>query len=541
MHEIMYGGPACDPQADGASANGTGGGTYSISSPHKESLLGFIGTPADFWAWGADNTGPITGGGGALGTNIGFDPTFLPAWANAGLAFPSGGWVHGGTYLFDVVAAAHCFPEYFWIGSGYGRTLAWGIFEGEDVMGFSDDRLITRGRTHIPMGKPSPAYSYTHLPARHMDVREFTPYSAYNDSKGDTQGRHMWGGKTKAWPLKKSGGADGGINPDKNAAYTYAKAPRYDSAGNGNAADFLAYEVGPYARMVSNASGLATPGGPATPGEVLAVQAGAAGAYYPGMLADVDAVIGANAGSLGLGLGTGLGGSAIGVFPGWGANMTSHIVGLGVQVGPVYGPLHPGPLAGAPVFYLPSANAVPYAALAGDLFKTDYCGNATLDRVACRALETYFVGKQMMDWFSQLIPGVSSNKTLLFEWGNQPDRKVPRNKAKGAGLTEAPRGALGHWIKIGKPRKSKLYKKYRGKVSNYQIITPTTWNINPKDHLGNHGPAEYAMIGTPVVADAEPIEILRVLHSFDFCCACTVHVFNAKKEKKFEATLEALP
>jgi Ni,Fe-hydrogenase I large subunit len=536
MHEIMYGGPAYDPQADGASANGTGGGTYSISSPHKESLLGFIGTPADFWAWGADNTGPITGGGGALGTNIGFDPTFLPLWANAGLVYPNPGttWKHGGTYLFDVVAAAHCFPEYFWIGSGYGRTLAWGIFEGEDVMGFDDDRLITRGRVHIPMGKPAPAYSYTHLPARHLDAREFTPNSAYKDPKGDTLGRHMWAGKTKAEALLKGGGS-----VSKPSAYTYAKSPRYDSVGNGNPSDFLAYEVGPYARMVSNASGLTTPGGPATVPEVIAVQTGAAGVYYPGMLADVDAVIAGNAGALGLG--AGLGGSAIGVFPNWGANMTSHIVGLGVQVGPAYGPLHPGPIAGAPVFYLPSANAVPYAALAGDLFKTDYCGNATLDRVACRALETYFVGMQIMDWFSQLDDTASSNKTLLFNWGKNPERKTPKNNAKGAGLTEAPRGALGHWIKIGKKRKSAKYKAFRGKVSNYQIITPTTWNINPKDHLGNHGPAEFAMLGTPVVADAEPIEILRVLHSFDFCCACTVHVFNAKKEKKFEATLEALP
>jgi hypothetical protein len=152
MHEIMYGGPAYDPAVDGASANGTGGGTYSISSPHKESLLGFIGTPADFWAWGADTTGAT---GTAYG--IGFSPEFLPPWAKLGApgfgpvptAMGAGPWKHGGTYMFDVVAAAHCFPEYFWVGSGYGRTLAWGIFEGADVMGFPDQRLITRGRTTL--------------------------------------------------------------------------------------------------------------------------------------------------------------------------------------------------------------------------------------------------------------------------------------------------------------------------------------------------------------------------------------------------------
>jgi Ni,Fe-hydrogenase I large subunit len=533
MHEIMYGGPAYDPFADGAGADGTGGATYSISSPHKESLLGFIGTPADFWAWGAD----LSGSTGGLG--FGFAPEFLPPWAIAGAAaagplaglLGTGPWKYGGTYLFDVVAAAQCFPEYFWFGSSYGRTLAWGIFEGADVMGFNDDRLITRGRTHTPLnlnGSGTP-YSYQHFPARHMDAREFTPYSFYDDLKGDTAGRHMWNGRTKAKPFTGKAGA-----------YTYAKAPRYlQTAAEGGPDDYVPYEVGPYARMMSNASGLTTPGGPATVGEVVAVQTGAAGAYYPGMLADVDAVIAANAGALGLG--AGLGGSAVGVFPGWGANLTTHLVSLGIQVGSVYGPLHPGPIGGAPVFYLPSASSVPYAAIAGNLFGTDYMGDATFDRVAARALETYFVGMQMMNWFSQLDDTKPSNKELSFQWTPLKNKPVPKNRSKGAGLTEAPRGALGHWIKIGKPAKSKVYKRYRGKVSNYQIITPTTWNINPKDHNNTPGPAENAILGTPVVADAEPIEVLRVVHSFDFCCACTVHVFNAKKEKKFEATLEALP
>jgi Ni,Fe-hydrogenase I large subunit len=256
------------------------------------------------------------------------------------------------------------------------------------------------------------------------------------------------------------------------------------------------------------------------------------------MLAHVDAVLGANA--AGLGFGTGLGGSPVGVFPAWGANLTGHISFLGVQVGNVYGPAFPGPAAGAPVFYLPALSSVP-AAVISNTFANDYCGDATFDRVAARALETYFVGMQMMSWFSQLNPANPSNKELSFAWTSLKNAPVPKNKAKGAGLTEAPRGALGHWIKIGKPNKSKLFKRFRGKVSNYQIITPTTWNINPKDHNNTPGPAEQAILGTPVVSDAEPLEVLRVVHSFDFCCACTVHVFNAKKEKKFEATLEALP
>ena len=533
MHEIMYGGPAYDPVGDNASADGTGD-TYSISSPHPESLLGFIGKPTDFWAWASDMTGPTTG---PLG--IGFEPTYLPPWANAGLnpgmKNPGVTWTHGGTYLFDVVAAAHVFPEYFWLGSGYGRTLAWGIFEGA-APSMPDKRLITRGRTELGTlpnlhGVSHGAYpGFTTLPARHLDAREFTTRSAYTDPRGDATGRHMWSGKTRAMPLDRTGG--GGVT--KPAAYTYAKSPRYDSQGNGVAEDFLPYEVGPYARLMANAGTiLANKGGPANGTEVGLVASGAVGVYYPGMLQDVDVTVAPPLhaslwGVIGPGPNSPLG---IGVFPGWGANLSAHLNFLQSAVG------------GSPVFYLPAGAIHPLALnpVPGDPFGNDYYGDATLDRIACRALETYHVGMQMMSWFSQLDKNAPSNKTLFFSWGNSTDRKVPKANAKGAGLTEAPRGALGHWIKIGKPRRSKNFRAFRGKVSNYQIITPTTWNINPKDHQGNHGPAEYAILGTPLVDEKEPIEVLRVLHSFDFCCACTVHVFNAKKEKKFEATLEALP
>ncbi len=501
LHEIMYGGPAFDPAADGAAADGSGGGTsgYSISNPHPESLLGFIGKPSNFWTW----------------ANGGFLPTDLPAWAVAGVPGAGGTWTNvTGNYLFDVVLAAHAFPEYFWFGSSYGRTLAWGIFEeadgeGIDALSYADKRLITRGRVHTPVvlnGSGTP-YSYQHFPARHLDAREFTPYSFYDDTKGDTSGRHMWAGRTKAKPFSGKAGA-----------YTYGKAPRYfQSAAEGGPDDYVPYEVGPYARMMSNASAIG--GGPASAGQVVLVDQGKVGLYYPGMLADVQGVLSPAIPAA--------------LVPNWGANLTAHITGLGAHIGS-------GAAAGTPFYYLPSANAIPAAALA-NTFANDYMGDATLDRIACRALETYYVGMQMMGWFSKINPGQPSNKELSFQWTPLKNKPVPKNKAKGAGLTEAPRGALGHWIKIGKPNKSKVFKRFRGKVSNYQIITPTTWNICPKDHNNAMGPAENAMMGTPVVSDAEPLEILRVLHSFDFCCACTVHVFNAKKEKKFEATLEALP
>jgi hypothetical protein len=91
------------------------GATITADNPHPESILGFIGKPSDFWNWAADLTG-TTGG-----LNFGFAPEFLPPWAAAGAAgfgplsgqLGAGPWKYGGTFMFDTVAAAHCFPEYF--------------------------------------------------------------------------------------------------------------------------------------------------------------------------------------------------------------------------------------------------------------------------------------------------------------------------------------------------------------------------------------------------------------------------------------------
>jgi Ni,Fe-hydrogenase I large subunit len=346
-----------------------------------------------------------------------------------------------------------------------------------------------------------------------MMAKEFTTNSWYDDPKGINYGRHMWKGKTKA-------------NASKVGAYTFAKTPRYynnESTAPWEVADhpndaYLPYEVGPLARMISNASLLTTPGGPATAGEVVAVDSGAFGCYDPGVLADVDAVLG---GALGMG--------AIGVFPGRGANMAGHLTFLQTAI------------PGSPVFYLPP-NAFSAQVLANG-FHSDYMGGATLDRIAARTLETYYAGMQMLSWFNA-IDGTLPNKTLYFTWGTKDDRTGPKT-GKGAGLTEAPRGALGHWIVVGKKKKWK--NKFKGKVKNYQIITPTAWNINPKDAndptektLGLMGPIERCIWGTPLVAESEPLEILRVVHSFDPCCACTVHVMNPKKEKVAKVTLEAL-
>ncbi len=85
----------------------------------------------------------------------------------------------------------------------------------------------------------------------------------------------------------------------------------------------------------------------------------------------------------------------------------------------------------------------------------------------------------------------------------------------GWGITEAPRGALGHWVRIE-----------NGTIANYQCVVPSTWNGSPRDALGQRGPWEKALIGTPVADPEKPVEVLRTIHSFDPCMACAVHIVD---------------
>jgi hydrogenase large subunit len=82
---------------------------------------------------------------------------------------------------------------------------------------------------------------------------------------------------------------------------------------------------------------------------------------------------------------------------------------------------------------------------------------------------------------------------------------------------EAPRGALGHWVRIKD-----------GRIASYQAVVPTTWNGSPRDEKGQHGAFESSLLGTPVVDPKLPLEILRTIHSFDPCLACATHVHDVE-------------
>jgi hydrogenase large subunit len=87
------------------------------------------------------------------------------------------------------------------------------------------------------------------------------------------------------------------------------------------------------------------------------------------------------------------------------------------------------------------------------------------------------------------------------------------DEAKGVGMVESARGALGHWLDVR-----------HGRIHGYQIIAPTTWNFSPRDSAGLPGPLEQALVGTPVEAgDKVPVAVQHVVRSFDPCMVCTVH------------------
>ena len=69
-------------------------------------------------------------------------------------------------------------------------------------------------------------------------------------------------------------------------------------------------------------------------------------------------------------------------------------------------------------------------------------------------------------------------------------------------------------------------KSENGKIDNYQCIVPTTWNGSPRDPKGNIGAFEAALMNTKVVNAEQPVEILRTLHSFDPCLACSTHIMD---------------
>jgi hydrogenase large subunit len=367
-----------------------------------------------------------------------------------------------GTMMFDVVAAAHVFPEYFWIGNAYHNFMAFGCFEetgtfpltGQMAAVFgatftnADGRGLTRG------WKTSAASGATKNAVDIMKIAESIGYSRYKKTAGrnylDGVGfKHPWTGVTQ---------------PDANAdtatpdGYSWLKSPRYD-IGSGN---YQPFEVGPLSRMV--------------------VQ----GMYWAGVL---------NALPLG-----------------------------GYPLAPAFGAAGPD-CAGATDLLGATLKPV-YAAITGvggpNLSGVAYTGDSVIDRIAARAVET----RLMIDLADHFLTKIDSSGGDYKASGctDPALETLPLNVVKkGYGMTEASRGALSHWIKAKRTSTGTV-------TTLYQAIVPTTWNANPRDKNGVPGPSEKSLTGAWVANPAEPIELPRITHSYDFCIACAVHLISPEGE-----------
>ena len=116
-----------------------------------------------------------------------------------------------------------------------------------------------------------------------------------------------------------------------------------------------------------------------------------------------------------------------------------------------------------------------------------------MGRIAARAEECKLVADAMDKWIMELKPGAPSFKKA----------DIPK-EATGFGFSEAPRGALGHWITIKDH-----------KIDNYQVCSATIWNAGPRDDKGQLGPIEQALVGTPVKDVKNPFNIVRIVRAFD--------------------------
>ncbi len=179
-------------------------------------------------------------------------------------------------------------------------------------------------------------------------------------------------------------------------------------------------------------------------------------------------------------------------------------------------PMEVGPLSRMLVAYA-SGNKEVQELVGAVLKKLDVPVTAlfsTLGRTAARGLETKLIAGWAKEFYNQLLTNIKNGDERMFDNSKWEPSTWPK-EAKGVGLSEAPRGALAHWIVIKDE-----------KIDNYQLVVPSTWNASPRDAEGKRSSYEAALIGTPIANPEKPLEVLRTIHSFDPCIACAVHLYD---------------
>jgi hydrogenase large subunit len=148
---------------------------------------------------------------------------------------------------------------------------------------------------------------------------------------------------------------------------------------------------------------------------------------------------------------------------------------------------------------------------------------STMGRIVAQSIDTHVIADQMQVWLDALKANIArgdlaTHDPQFFNPSSWPDVPV-----KGVGYTEAPRGALGHWVSFEKTPDG-----MGGRILNYQCVVPTTWNASPRDPAGQSSAYEAALVGHALAVPEQPLELLRTIHSFNPCMACAVHLIDGK-------------
>lgn len=144
-------------------------------------------------------------------------------------------------------------------------------------------------------------------------------------------------------------------------------------------------------------------------------------------------------------------------------------------------------------------------------------------RHASRALEAQIVVDAIPRWLDQLEARIASGDRTIHDTAHWDP---PYVEGRGYGLIEAPRGSLGHWCVVSKYL-----------TQQYAMVVPTTWNVAPRSTRGDLGPVEKALIGCPIPDLNNPINVVRIVHSFDPCVACAVHLIEPESNRRIHVEL----
>lgn len=154
-------------------------------------------------------------------------------------------------------------------------------------------------------------------------------------------------------------------------------------------------------------------------------------------------------------------------------------------------------------------NPMEVGPLARMLLSGNYRGGiSTMDRTIARVLEASKI-VVIMEGFLEKMQLQASQQGVY---------EIP-NLVQGKGLIDTTRGALGHWISIQEQE-----------IHNYEIITPSSWNLSPEDSIGFKGIVEKALIGSYINDLTNPVEIGRIVRSYDPCVSCATHVLSDRYE-----------